>query len=103
LLAVVEVESAGKPLEDNNRTRRPMPKQNDLSRSLVALEQDATLIAVIEMGQSSWLVAGIVPGLERNPLKKLTPDRDGLLQLLHRWRKEAEQAGRLIKADRRRL
>src|SRR6266699_3768864 len=35
-----------------------------LSRSLVTLEQDATLIAVIEMGQSSWLVAGIVPGVE---------------------------------------
>jgi hypothetical protein len=26
---------------------------NDLSRSLIALEQDATLIAVIGMGQSS--------------------------------------------------
>ena len=38
-----------------------MAKQNDLSRSLITLEQDATVIAVIEMGQSSWLVAGIVP------------------------------------------
>ena len=74
-----------------------MLKQNDLSRSLVALEQDTTLIAVIEMGQSSWLVAGTVPGLERNPLKKLSPDHDALLQLLHRWRKEAVQAGRTIK------
>jgi hypothetical protein len=44
---------------------RPMPQQNDLSRSLVVLEQDATLIAVIEMGQSSWLVAGIVWGAAR--------------------------------------
>jgi len=74
-----------------------MSQLNDLSRSLVALEQDATLIAVIEMGQSSWLVAGVVPGIERNPLKKLSPDRDRLLQLLHRWRKEAVQAGRTIK------
>jgi transposase len=74
-----------------------MPQLNDLSRSLVALEQDATLIAVIEMGQSSWLVAGIVPGIERQPLKKLAPDQDGLLQLLYRWRKEAIQAGRTIK------
>jgi hypothetical protein len=41
-----------------------MAKQNDLSRCLVTLEQDATVIAVIEIGQSSWLVAGIVPGLE---------------------------------------
>ena len=45
-----------------------MPQPNDLSRSLIALEQDATLIAVIEMGQSSWLVAGVVPGVERQPL-----------------------------------
>jgi transposase len=46
---------------------RLMARLNDLSRSLVAFEQDATLIAVIEMGQSSWLVAGIVPGIERQP------------------------------------
>jgi transposase len=76
---------------------RSMPQLNDLSRSLVALEQETTLIAVIEMGQSSWLVAGIVPGIERQPLKKLTADHNGLLQLLHRWRNEAAQAGRTIK------
>jgi transposase len=74
-----------------------MPQPNDLSRSLVVLEQDTTLITVIEMSQSSWLVAGIVPGLERQPLKKLTADQEGLLNLLHRWRKEAGQAGRTIK------
>lgn len=74
-----------------------MPQPNDLSRSLFALEQDATLIAVIEMGQASWLVAGIVPGIERQPLKKLATDQEGLLQLLHRWRKEATQTGRTIK------
>src|SRR5947199_2136697 len=71
----------------------PMPQPNDLSRSLIALEQDATLIAVIEMGQSSWLVAGVVPGVERQPLKKLAVDQAGLLQLLHRWRNEAVRAG----------
>ena len=37
-----------------------MQKLNDLSRSLTALEPDGTLIAVIEMSLSSWLVAGIV-------------------------------------------
>ena len=35
-----------------------MPQSNDLSRSLVALDQDNTRIAVVEMSQSSWLVAG---------------------------------------------
>jgi transposase len=72
---------------------RPMPQRNDLSRSLVTLEQDATLIAVIEMSLTSWLVAGIVPGIERQPLKKLAADESALLRLLHRWREEAEKAG----------
>jgi transposase len=74
-----------------------MRQPNDLSKSLVALKQDATVIAVIEMSQSSWLVAGIVPGVERQPLKKLAVNEQVLLQLLHRWRKEATQAGRPIK------
>jgi transposase len=74
-----------------------MPQVNDLSRSPVILEQDATLIAVIEMGQSSLLVAGIVPGVERSPLKKLAVDESALLKLLHRWREEAVQAGHRIK------
>ena len=73
-----------------------MSKQNDLSRCRIAHQQDATLIAVIEMGQANWLVAGIVPGLDRYPLKKLGPDRDALLQLLHRWRNEAAKAGYAI-------
>ena len=70
-----------------------MQKLNDFSRSLIALEPDGTLIAVIEMSLSSWLVAGIVPGVERQPLKKLTVDESALLKLLHRWREEAEKAG----------
>ena len=55
-----------------------MQKLNDLSRSLTALEPDGTLIAVIEMSLSSWLVAGIVPGVERQPLKKLAVDESAL-------------------------
>ena len=72
------------------------PQPNDLSRSLTALEQDRTLIAVIEMSQSSWLVAGIVPGIERQPRKKLAPDEAALLRLLQRWRDEAAKSGRTI-------
>jgi transposase len=73
-----------------------MPKPNDLSRSLVALSQDSTVIAVVEMSQSSWLVAGIVPGIERHPLKKLEVDEEALLRLLLRWRDEAIKTGRSI-------
>ncbi len=73
-----------------------MRQPNDLSRSLIALDTDSTLIAVIELSQSSWLVAGIVPGVERQPLKKLGVDEGALLKLLIRWRAEAEKAGRKI-------
>jgi transposase len=73
-----------------------MPKPNDLSRSVVVLEQDSTLVAVIEMSQSSWLVAGIVPGIERHPLKKLAADEQALLRLLQRWQNEAGKAGHPI-------
>ena len=62
-----------------------MPQANDLSRCLVTLEQDSTLVAVIEMGQASWLVAGIVPGVERQPVRKIEADEAALLRLLGRW------------------
>ena len=76
------------------------PKQqkplNDLSRSLTPFDPNQTLIAVIELSQKSWLVAGIIPGVERQPLKKLEPDEYQLLKLLGRWRMEAEKAGHQI-------
>jgi transposase len=75
-----------------------MPRpQDDLSRSLVALDQHTTLIAAIELSLASWLVGGIVPGLSREPLKKLVPDQEALLKLLHRWRDEAIEVGHKIK------
>src|ERR1700731_3793032 len=70
-----------------------MPQPNDLSRSLVALDQDSTIIAGVEMSQSSWLVAGMLPGIERHPRKKLGPSAERLLGRLHRWRDEAVKAG----------
>src|ERR1700752_4106934 len=74
-----------------------MQTPNDLSQSRIVLKQDTTLIAVIEMSLSSWLVAAIVPGIERQPLKKLAVNEEVLLQLLHRWRNEAAHAGHTIK------
>jgi transposase len=74
----------------------PLPQRNDLGRSLVALDQNSTMIAVIEMSRSSWLIAGIIPGIDRHPLKKLEPDQESLLRLLQRWRDEAARAGRTI-------
>src|SRR4051812_11830461 len=45
----------------------PMSQSFDASRSLTAFEQDSTLVAVIEMSQSKWLVAAVVPGIARQP------------------------------------
>ena len=62
-----------------------MSEHNDLRRSLTAFEQNRTLIAVIEMSLWSWLLAGIVPGLDRHPFKKMGPDQEAaLLRLLQR-------------------
>src|SRR5437868_11956643 len=72
-----------------NRWSAAMPQPNDLSRSLVALDQNSTIIAVIEMSQSSWLVAGVLPGIERQPRKKLEPSPKRPLAVLHRWRDES--------------
>jgi transposase len=70
-----------------------MRQTDDLSKSLTPFVQDNTLIAVIELSLSSWLVAGVVPGIARQPLKKLEPDEVELLRLLQRWRDEAMKSG----------
>jgi len=57
------------------------------------LDQDSTLIAVVEMSQSTWLVGGVLPGIERQPRKKLEPSPERLLGVLHRWRDEAVRIG----------
>jgi transposase len=74
-----------------------MAQVDDLSLSLVALDQDSTLIAVIEMGLNAWLVAGLVPGVRRQPLKKIEPEPAALLRVLRRWREEAVKAGGAIR------
>jgi hypothetical protein len=46
--------------------------------------------------RSQRLVAGIIPGVERQSLKELAADENDLLKLLERWRAEAEKAGHKI-------
>jgi len=73
-----------------------MAQVDDLSRSLAAFDQNTSLAVVVEMSEASWLVAGLVPGVDRQPLKKLEPDPSALLRLLERWQAEAEKTGRTI-------
>ena len=74
-----------------------MAQVNDLSRSLVVFDLISTLVVVVEMGKASWLVRSVVPGVERQPLKKLEPDATALLRLIERWRSEAVRADRPIR------
>jgi transposase len=67
-----------------------------LSRSLVAFDQNSTLVTVVELCLKTWLVAAVVPGLARQPLKKQGSDPNALLGLLARWRDEAIEAGSKI-------
>src|SRR3954452_4119693 len=73
-----------------------MAKPYDLSKPLVALDHDSTLVCVIEMSGSSWLVAATVPGVDRRPLQKLPVDPARLLAQVERWRHEEARAGRTI-------
>ncbi len=73
-----------------------MTQVDDLSRSLAVFDQNTSLVVVVEMSEASWLVAGLVPGVDRQPLKKLEPDPDALLRLLERWRAEAVKTGQTI-------
>ena len=74
-----------------------MQKPHDDSKMCpAAFQQDSTLVVVVEMSLSSWLVAGLIPGVSREPLKKIDPDPERLLRLLYRWRDEAVAAGSKI-------
>ena len=73
-----------------------MTQVDDLSRSLAVFDQNTSLMAVVELSEASWLVAGLVPGIDRQPLKKLAPDPDALLRLLERRQAEAAKAGQTI-------
>ena len=52
---------------------------------------DGTLVVVVEMSLSTWLVCAEVPGLERRAMMKMSVDEAELLSQLHRWRDEAEK------------
>src|SRR5215471_10769589 len=76
-----------------------MPPPSDLSRSLVRpgpKDQNSTIIAVVELSHSSWLVGGVLPGVERQPRRKQEPSPERLVVLLHRWQDEAVRAGSTI-------
>jgi transposase len=76
--------------------RKPKKRKtplNDLSRSLTPRNPNHKLIAVVELGKKGWLVAGIIPGVERQPLQKPAGDEDELSKLRERRRAERRRWG----------
>jgi len=60
-----------------------MSYRNDQSKkSSTAFDQASTLVAVVELSRHSWLVAEVVPGIDRHPLKKLAADESSFLAQL---------------------
>ena len=57
-----------------------MPQPNDLSRSLLALDQNNTIIALVELSQSSWLVAGMLPALSVSRARSWSRTQNGCLR-----------------------
>jgi transposase len=74
-----------------------MMQQIAVSRSTAGFDPEATLTVVVELSRAAWLVAALIPGIERRPLKKLLPNEEDLLPLLERWCQRAEAAGREIR------
>ena len=50
-----------------------------------------------QMSKASWLVSGAVPGVERQPLKKLEPDATAHYDLwVERWRRREEVGSSIL-------
>jgi hypothetical protein len=79
-----------------------MSQANNVGRCHTTLDQDSSLIAVVERSHSSWPAAGIVAGISRHPTKTLKPDKTALLGLLRRWQDEAAKLGRRLTNSRER-
>ena len=64
--------------------------------SLVPFKQDACIVAVVELSASrTGLVTAAVPGIERQPLKKLEPRmKRPCLRLLHAAESATNSAGK---------
>ena len=77
-----------------------MPRPNDLSRSLVAVDHNSTIIAVVELSQSRWLVGSVLPGAAVNRARSWGRAQSGSLTYCIAGADEAVGAGPNITRDR---
>ena len=84
--------SARVRLEPIGEGTHPMHQETfELICSRTPLALDSTMVVIVEMNLSTWLVCAEVPGLERRAMKKMSVDEAEILSQLHRWRDEAEK------------
>jgi len=86
----------GSTIVAHTNLERTMTEPSTRTRNAIALDHDRTLVVVIELSLNSWLAAAVVPGIERRPLQKLSPDPQALVQLVERWRTAATKGGKTI-------
>jgi transposase len=68
-------------------------KRSDLNQSYAAFDQASTIVSVVELSSKNWLASGTVPGVKRQPRKKVPVNPHELLALIERWRAAAVKAG----------
>jgi transposase len=73
-----------------------MTRQARIAAPTPALEQDSTLVAVVELSARSWLVGARVPGAPRLSRYGLAPSATDLVALLGRLKDRAAAAGQPV-------
>ena len=62
----------------------------------VALDHDTTLVTVLELSGSSWMIAGQIPGIDNRPKLKIDPSGPAVLETLRTWVRRAGTAGKTV-------
>ena len=58
--------------------------RSDLNQSYAAYDQTSTMAIVVELSSKNWLALGTVPGVKRQPRKKVSANAHELLTLTRR-------------------
>jgi transposase len=63
----------------------------------VAIDPETTLVAVVELSGSSWMIAGQIPGVDRMPKRNVEPSAAAVRTTLEAWTRRAMAKGRMVR------
>ena len=66
------------------------------SGARIAVDHQMTLVTVLELSGSSWMIAGQIPGIERTAKSKIEPSAPAVLKVLEGWVCRARAAGKRV-------